>query len=205
MRIDAESAEQSQRLEIFPYPNRTSACDSQKLSGMEHQRIDEGIERPRNPPQRWPSRKPPTAGKLGVDFDVAPVLNRYLHGEELSEIAASYGVHPKALNYHLLKDEIREQWRQAQVAVSLAEYLEAREVIRGASDALSLARAREIVRACQWDLERLESRIWGERVNVDVHVDIGQALQKISERLQAQSYPQLQAEKDVSGAGEEST
>ena len=140
-----------------------------------HIRIDEGITR--NAPGTslaWPKRKPSIAGKLGANFDPTTILDKYLNGEEIAEQAEQLGVHPKALTYHLLKDTIREQWKQAQVAVSLAEYQEARQVIRDASDALSLARAREIVRACQWDLERLEARLFGQKQELSVNVPIVQ-------------------------------
>jgi len=138
---------------------------------MEHTRIDEGVDRPRVPAAPWPTRKPPTAGKLGKNFDATIVLQRYLHGEEIGEIADSLGVHPKALNYHLLKENIRDQWREAQVAVSLAEKQEAESVLRSAPDALSLARAREVVRSAQWDLERLEGRLFGAKQEVSVTID----------------------------------
>ena len=153
---------------------------------MEHVRIDEGVERgPRLVPASWPARKPPTAGKLGPNFDVRPVLERYLEGEELADIAADYQVHPKALNYHLLKDHVREAWRNAQVAVSLAEKQEAEAVLRAAPDALSLARAREILRSAQWDLERLEGRLFGQKqqLTVEVTVDLADRLRRAKGRI----------------------
>lgn len=153
---------------------------------MEHTRIDEGVARgPNKPAEPWPIRKPPTSGKLGPNFDVNTVLVRYLCGEEIAEIAASLNVHPKALNYHLLKEPVREAWREAQVAVSLAEYQEAKEVIRSSPDALSLARAREILRSCQWDLEKLETRLFGIQTHVTVeHVgDLADKLRRARERV----------------------
>ena len=137
------------------------------VSNETHIRIDEGMTRTRpESAQAWPTRKPPISGKLGPQFDATTVLERYLHGEEIADIAASLGVHPKALNYHLLKDGIRERWRNAQAAVSQAEYQESKEVVRTATDALSLARAREIMRSCQWDLERLEARLYAPKQEV---------------------------------------
>ena len=139
------------------------------VSLVDHIRIDEGVKRgPIVPAAPWPTRKPPTAGKLGPDFDPKPVLVRYLQGEELAEIAESYGVHPKALNYHLLKENVREAWRKAQVAVSLAEKQEAEKVVRDAPDSLSLGRAREMLRSKQWDLERLEARLFGVKQELTV-------------------------------------
>lgn len=153
---------------------------------MEHVRADEGMERgQRNTPAPWPPRKPPTAGKLGPDFDPMTVVARYLNGEEISQIAETLNVHPKALNYHLLKPHILEAWREAQVAVSLAEYQEAKEVVRAAPDALSLARAREQLRSAQWDLERLFSRLFGQTVHQTIEIvgDLGERLRRARERV----------------------
>ena len=137
------------------------------LMAEAHIRIDEGIAR-KGPEasKAWPTRQPPIQGKLGPQFDANTVLERYLAGEEIAEIAQSLGVHPKALNYHLLKDHIRDAWRSAQAAVSQAEYQESKQVVRDSTDALSLARAREIMRSCQWDLERLEARLYAQKQEV---------------------------------------
>ena len=160
-------------MRFHPKPLDTARNTVSQSGIMEHQRIDEG--KPRGTyqaPAQWPQRKPPIAGKLGPDFDATPVLQRYLHGEELATIAADYGVHPKALNYHLLKEHIREAWRQAQVAVSLAEKQEAESVLRDAPDALSLGRAREVLRSAQWDLERLEHRLFGQqKAEININTD----------------------------------
>ncbi|MDO8684467.1 MAG: hypothetical protein Q7N50_13410 [Armatimonadota bacterium] len=143
--------------------------------------MDEGVKRgQQQPPAPWPIRKPPIAGKLGPNFDVMPVLDRYLRGEELADIATDLGVHPKALNYHLLKPEVRELWRSAQIAVSLADLNEAKQVMRDAPDALSLGRGREISRSAQWELERLENRLFGpkQEVTVTEQIDIRFSLGK---------------------------
>jgi hypothetical protein len=150
---------------------------------MDHVRIDEGVSRSQSPAP-WPARKPPIAGKLGKNFKPDKVLIRYLHGEEIADIADSLGVHPKALNYHLLKEEFREAWRKAQVAVSQAELQEAKAVIRSAPDALSLSRAREALRSAQWDLERLESRLYGQKQELTItdKTDLGDRLRRARER-----------------------
>ena len=137
----------------------------------EHVRIDEGTQR-NQPAAPWPARRPSIPNKLGANFDPTPILDRYLHGEEIADIADTLGVHPKALNYHLLKPDIVEAWRAAQVAVSLAELQEAKSVIRSSPDSLSLGRAREQLRSAQWDLERLLSRLFGQsQVAVQVNAN----------------------------------
>ena len=128
-----------------------------------HVRADEGLKRGPKPraPTPWPAR-PPANRKLPPDFDPRVVIRRYLAGDRIAEQAAELGVHPVTLNYHLLKDETRELWRAAQVAVALADKQEAEEVIRGAPDALLLARAREILRSSDFYLERLSPTLFGQ-------------------------------------------
>lgn len=146
-----------------------------------HVRIDEGIARgPHQPTQAWPETPPAPLGTLPSGYSLAKVLERYLQGETLQKIAASLGVHSNTLNYHLLKANIREQWKEAQVAVSLSEYQDAKAQVKGAETALGLARAREMARFTQWDLERLEQRLFGQKqelaVTVEHHVLVDQAL-----------------------------
>lgn len=145
---------------------------------MEHVRIDEGIERgPRKTPAQWPARKPPIAGKLeGVN--PFHILDRYLQGEELADIAVTLGVSASALNYHLLKPDIKERWKEAQVAVSLTELHEAKDVVRQSPDALSLARGKVALMAAQWDLERLRPDIFGQKQELTVSHTIPQDVAK---------------------------
>lgn len=149
---------------------------------MEHVRADEGIERgPRKPPAKWPDRKPAISGKLGPDFNPEIILTRYLQGELLADIAVDLGVSETALNYHLLKPDIREAWREAQVAVSLTDYQEAKSVVKSSPDALSLARAREIARFSQFDLERLEPKLFGQKQELTLtHTVPGDVLKELA-------------------------
>jgi len=83
------------------------------------------------------------------------------------------------LNQILLR-YAEEDWRQAQVLRALQRKEEAEaELDEGAADALSLARARERLRAAQWDLERVCRRIYGADVPADlasrIHITINTA------------------------------
>jgi hypothetical protein len=93
--------------------------------------------------------------------DPKSVLERYLAEESTTEIAKSLGVTRSGLNYWLLK-VAEEEWRSAQVVKALKRKEEAEELMEVASDALTLARAREMLRAAQWDLERVYRRIYGQ-------------------------------------------
>lgn len=148
-----------------------------------HVRIDEGIKRgPRKraaPPQAEPIvEKPKRTGKLS-EVKIEEVLQRYLADETTAEIAASLNVNRSALHQWLLRTA-EEPWKQAQVARAITALEEAKEQLRGAQDALSLARAREQLRGAQWELERVFSRVYGQKqevaVTMDIHVQVDHAL-----------------------------
>lgn len=146
-------------------------------------RIDKGIKRgPRKPaaPAQDPIATAPAKrnGKL-ADVDLNEVLQRYLNDETTTEIAASFNVHRSALNQWLLRNA-EEPWKQTQVARAITELEDAKERLKGSSDALSLARAREQLRGAQWELERVFSRVYGQKQEVsltmDIHVQVEHAL-----------------------------
>jgi len=95
------------------------------------------------------------------DADPKTILQRYLSDESTKDIAASYGITRQALGQFLLK-HAEEEWKDAQVARALARKEQAEDEIERAGDALSLARARELLKAAQWDLERVCRRIYGQ-------------------------------------------
>ena len=95
------------------------------------------------------------------EADPKDILKRYLSDESTKAIAASYGVTRQALGQYLLKNA-EQEWRDAQVARAIARKESAEDDLETAHDALSLARARERLRAAQWDLERVCRRIYGQ-------------------------------------------
>ena len=174
------------------------------MSGEAHKRIDAGVKRgPRKPrnDQATASAENATAiarqGKL-ADLNFHDVLERYLNDETTGQIAASLNVHRSALNQWLLR-HAEEPWKQAQVARAITALEEAKERLACSQDALSLARAREQLRGAQWELERVFHRIYGQKqevsMTVDIHVQVdhalsseaGQLLGKIRERVVAQT------------------
>ena len=92
------------------------------------------------------------------------ILQRYLSDESTKDIAATYGVTRQALGQFLLK-HAEEDWKEAQVARAIARKEKAEDDLEAALDPLSLARARELLKAAQWDLERVCRRIYGEDRN----------------------------------------
>lgn len=89
------------------------------------------------------------------------ILQRYLSDESTKDIAKSYGVTRQALGQFLLK-HAEEDWKEAQVARAIARKEKAEDDLESALDPLSLARARELLKAAQWDLERVCRRIYGD-------------------------------------------
>jgi hypothetical protein len=96
-------------------------------------------------------------GKVSQD-----VISRYMDGEQIKDIAVSYGLKSPERIYQVLAEAAEEQWKSAQAARALAEYDQAEEAVKTASDALGLARAREHLRSQQWKLERVLRRIYGQ-------------------------------------------
>jgi hypothetical protein len=136
---------------------------------LEHVRIDEGIKRPRKQRQgpRLPTLKTAVTyhpAKL-ANIDVQDVIGRYLNGESSVQIATGYGVTRQGLAFHLRK-HAEDDWREAQIVQAIERKELAQDGIDTAEDALSLARAREQLRAAQWDLERLFSRLYGPKQEV---------------------------------------
>ncbi len=95
------------------------------------------------------------------NVDPVHVLDRYLKDETSTQIAASYGVTRAALSYFMLK-HAEEQWKDAQVVKAIKNKEDAEDALSTAQNALDLARAREQLRAAQWDLERVCRRIYGQ-------------------------------------------
>jgi transposase-like protein len=85
----------------------------------------------------------------------------YGNGASIYAIALDLGVEHTTLYRQLIKHREGE-WRDAKESRALAELEEAEEQLKTASDGLALSRARERVRAAQWQLERLMRRIYGQ-------------------------------------------
>lgn len=112
------------------------------------------------------------------------VLDRYLTEQTTSQIAASYGVARKSM-VAWLRETCPEEWKNVQVIRALLKKEDADEALEAAADALSLARARELLRSGQWDLERLDSRNYGQKqeVTMTVQTDFGERLRRARERV----------------------
>lgn len=91
---------------------------------------------------------------------LAMVLARAVQDERLADIAADLGVAKSTLHAALLT-ECEQEWRDVQAARALTALENAEEQLEAARDSLDVARARELVKAAQWRLERLHRRLFG--------------------------------------------
>jgi len=94
------------------------------------------------------------------DLDPRVVLDKYLTEQTTSQIASSFGVTRKAL-VGWLREQLPNEWKQVQVVRALTRKDDGNDGFETAEDALSLARAREMVKSAQWDLERLDAPTFG--------------------------------------------
>jgi len=104
--------------------------------------------------------KPDALHKLSGE-DPKKILLRYLSKERTQDIAESYGITSQALSQWLIRNA-EEDWKEAQVARAIARKEEAEDNLEAATNPLDLAKARELLKAAQWDLERVCKRIYGE-------------------------------------------
>jgi hypothetical protein len=140
---------------------------------MDHQRIDEGLKRgPKKPKPRNHSRvaKDPTRNPIPPDLDAKLVLEMYLESETTSQLAAQLGVRRSSLTLWL-REHHPEDWKNVQIAKALMRKEDADDGLESADNALDLARAREMLRSGQWDLERLDSKNYGPKQEVAVTID----------------------------------
>ena len=139
-----------------------------------HIRIDEGIKRGPKKQRLALARKPVDESKLSpiipAHLDPREVLERYLAEPHTSKIAESYGVTRRNLT-RWLKDVCPVEWKQVQVVRALIFKEDGNEGLETAQDALALARAREMVKSAQWDLERLDSATFGQKIEQVIEVN----------------------------------
>lgn len=126
-----------------------------------------------------------TPGTLAtVNLDT--VIERIANGAITQHIARELNVHHSSLYRQLAK---HPEYALAKESGFEARLDQAEEDIRSA-DECTLPRAREVWRAVTWRAERECPSRWGQRTQVDVNIDISQALSELSQRLAAQQPPQ---------------
>lgn len=112
------------------------------------------------------------------------VVQRYLGGEKIKDMASQYRVNKISL-YHFLLRHCPEEWMAAQKAKAFAMKEQGEELIVDAEDPLELGKGREQLRAGQWDLERVDRKNYGrdEQININLSIDRGERLRRAWERV----------------------
>lgn len=142
------------------------------MTDPRHIRIDEGIKRGERQLPTGPGKYECYKGRplRSVPQEVRTqilnaVLERYANGEQVAAMAPDYDLSDVTL-YALLLAEVESPWKDLQTARALARLERANQDLIDALDPLSLARARELVRSAQWELERLLSRLYSPKQEV---------------------------------------
>ena len=124
-----------------------------------HLRIDEGVKRGPRTRLGKPTRPshPADIGTWAIPKDLDPdkLIQQYLSEATTSQIAKQYGVSRKALT-KWIREQRPKEWKQAQIVKALVLKEDSEEGILTASDALSLARNREALKAAHFDLTSLD-------------------------------------------------
>ena len=142
------------------------------MSDERHVRIDEGIPRGRRPMKAGKPTKPSHPADCGTwkipeGLDPQEVIRQYLTESKTSGIARQYGLSRHALTDWLLQT-VPEDWKKAQRIRALVMKDDGQEKIYSARDALSLARAREITRSAQFDLQALDPDYRPQQAQINV-------------------------------------
>lgn len=132
-----------------------------------HIRIDEGVKRGPRKRNKPPVRRDESGQVEAIPANLDPkeVLDLYLQYPTTSGIAAKLGLRRSSLTLWLRKT-CPEDWRNVQLAKAHMRKEDGDEGIETASDALALARAREMLKSGQWDLERLDPKNYGQKQEV---------------------------------------
>lgn len=105
------------------------------------------------------------------EVDPQSIVQRYIAGEKIKEMAAQYAVSRIAM-YSFLLRHCPEDWMAAQKARAFAMKEQGEELITDATDPLELGKGREQLRAGQWDLERVDRKNYGRDDHVNITFDV---------------------------------
>ena len=148
---------------------------------MEHVRSDEGMKRGakrRGSPLRR-SIETGLAEAIPSGLDPKTVLEAYLSYPHTSQIAAKFGVRRSSLTAWL-RVTAPEDWKNVQRVRAHLRKEDGDEAIENSLDAFELARAREMLRSGQWDLERLDADYAQQKAAININADGPVTVQVVS-------------------------
>lgn len=114
------------------------------------------------------------------------ILESYLSGHSLEQIAAAIGMSRRQLN-RIMLEEIPDQWRCAQAADALGDLEDAQAALKASVKAADVLRASALVKSAQWRLERTMRRIYGAdapQVMIQINAaDVTERIRVLEEQL----------------------
>ena len=150
-----------------------------------HIRIDDGVKRDVHPQPPALRPKEGLSWTIPDNLDPDHILNEYLTNQATSPIAVKYGIRRAALT-RWLQQQRPQQWREVQAIRALCTKEDGTEMIYDARTALQLARARELVKAAQFDLQALDEDYRPKQdIRVEQVGDLGDRLRRALERESA--------------------
>ena len=149
---------------------------------MEHQRIDEGTKRPKNPQPPAPRPLEGNSWSVPDGLDPDKIISEYLVEQQTSGIAKRYGIRRGALTRWLAQQRPTE-WKEVQRIRAFCPKEDGIEQTYDARTALQLARARELIRSAQFDLQALDEDYRPKQdIRVELIGDLGERLRRSQER-----------------------
>ena len=138
-----------------------------------HLRIDEGIKRGPRPARKERIRKP-DGSFLPADPElknriIQDAITALQRGETTDDVGMRHGVSGRAVRAWLIGTPEAEIARGYLISSQLARTI---DEIKDADAPMPLARAREEFRAWSWIAERRESRLYGQKQEVKVDIDM---------------------------------
>jgi hypothetical protein len=111
-------------------------------------------------------------------------LERIKAGEGLRSIGKSLGLSQEGVRKWLLR-EVGPEYAEMQTDGLIQRVVDADRKLEAASDAVDIARAREMARFARMDLERRRPHLYGQRTHVTVEQvgDLAEKLRRARERV----------------------
>lgn len=108
-------------------------------------------------PEKEPSRFPLAA----FTDNPSPILDRLAAGESVAQLATSLGISRQAV-YAWLLAHCPDEWMAISASNALTRLEQAEAELGTADDNVKISRARELIRAAQWNVERTARKLYGD-------------------------------------------
>lgn len=116
--------------------------------------------------------------------DTQALVNRYLAGESVQDIAKDHGATRAAIYKWMLSGLGDKDYQDLVTYCLVKRVADADERLESADNAVDIARAREMARFARMDLERRRPALYGQtnKVQLEVMEDLGERLRRARSR-----------------------